>query len=267
MKIVRYRAGRSGLISYGTLEGDAVHRIEGDIYGDFEVTRDRCARSGIELLAPVIPPNIVAVGLNYRSHAAEVKAEVPSAPILFAKTTNSVIGPEQSIVLPRIAAAEVDYEAEIAIVIGALAKDITEENALDHVLGYTCANDVSARDCQMRLDRQWTRAKSFDTFCPIGPCIETSMDPDDARVRLRLNGVTMQDSNTSDMIFSCRTLISYISRCMTLFPGTLILTGTPSGVGVSRNPRVFLRPDDVVEVEIDGIGSLRNDVRSAEGGT
>jgi 2-keto-4-pentenoate hydratase/2-oxohepta-3-ene-1,7-dioic acid hydratase in catechol pathway len=155
---------------------------------------------------------------------------------------------------------EVDYEAELVIVIGRTARDVPEEHALDHVLGYTCGNDVSARDCQLRLDVQWARGKSFDTFCPIGPWIETEMDPDDAPICSRVNGRTMQSSSTSDMIFSCRRLVSYLSQCMTLLPGTVILTGTPEGVGFARRPPVFLRPGDVVEVEVGPIGVLRNTV-------
>ncbi len=262
MRIVRYKRD-DGSVHFGVLEGDRVKRIDGDLFGDFTASREHRATADVEILAPVDPPNVVAVGLNYRTHAREVNAQFPAAPVLFSKTTNAVIGSGKIIVLPRDAPDEVDYEAELAIVIGKRAKDVPETNALQYVLGYTCANDVSARDCQIRLDRQWTRGKSFDTFCPIGPWIETSLDPDAAPIRLRLNGVTMQDSNTSDMIFSCRRLISYISRCMTLFPGSLILTGTPSGVGFSRTPPVFLRPGDVVEVEVDGIGVLRNGVSAA----
>jgi len=159
---------------------------------------------------------------------------------------------------------EVDYECELAIVMGKAAHNVVEDEALDYVLGYTCSNDVSARDCQLRLDMQWARGKSFDTFAPLGPCIQTEMDPDHARVCTRLNGQVMQDSNTSDLIFSCRKLVSYLSHCMTLLPGTVIMTGTPAGVGFTRKPPVFLRPGDVVEIEIEGIGVLRNRVIAEE---
>jgi 2-keto-4-pentenoate hydratase/2-oxohepta-3-ene-1,7-dioic acid hydratase in catechol pathway len=155
---------------------------------------------------------------------------------------------------------EVDYEAELVIVIGKQARHVSEEEALEYVLGYTCGNDVSARDCQLRLDAQWARAKSFDTFAPLGPWIETELDVGDCRVQCRLNGATMQDGNTEDLIFGPRYLISYLSRCLTLLPGTAIMTGTPAGVGFARKPSVFLAPGDIVEVEIEGIGTLRNPV-------
>ncbi|MDD3928099.1 MAG: fumarylacetoacetate hydrolase family protein, partial [bacterium] len=166
------------------------------------------------------------------------------------------------ILLPKMAPHEVDYEAELAIVIGRTCRNVPEYEALDYVLGYTCGNDVSARDCQMKQDTQWARAKSFDTFCPLGPWIETELDPDGLDIVSRLNGETMQSSNTSDMLFDCRYLVSYCSRIATLQPGTVIMTGTPSGVGFSRKPPVFLRPGDKIEVEIEGIGTLCNGVRA-----
>jgi 2-keto-4-pentenoate hydratase/2-oxohepta-3-ene-1,7-dioic acid hydratase in catechol pathway len=147
---------------------------------------------------------------------------------------------------------------------GKAAHNVSPEAAFNYVLGYTCANDVSARDCQIRLDKQWARGKSFDTFAPLGPWIETDLDPERAPLRSRLNGRVMQDSNTSDLIFSCRELIVYLSQCMTLLPGTVIMTGTPSGVGAARKPPVFLRPGDVIEIEVEGIGVLRNSVKAEE---
>ncbi len=163
--------------------------------------------------------------------------------------------------LPAAAPDEVDYEAELAVVIGRTARNVGKDEALDYVLGYTCGNDVSARDCQLRHDSQWARGKSFDTFCPLGPVIETQLDPENVRVCTRLNGELMQDGCTSDMIFSVRELVSYCSQQMTLLPGTVLMTGTPDGVGFARRPPVYLRPGDRVEVEIEGIGVLQNPVK------
>lgn len=213
--------------------------------------------------APVAPPNVIAIGLNYREHARESGSIPPSAPLVFLKATSSVVGDRAAIVLPREAPDEVDYEAELAVVIGRQAKDVGPDRALEHVLGYTCANDVSARDCQRRIDRQWARAKSFDTFCPLGPWIETALDPSDLAIRLLLNGEPMQDSRTSDLIFDVPFLVSYLSFQMTLLPGTVILTGTPPGVGFARTPPRYLRTGDEVAVEIEGIGRLTNPVEGA----
>lgn len=256
MKIIRY--SKNGAESYGLLKGEEVTPITGSIFSDFRETGDSFLMRDIRLLPPVDPPNIIAIGLNYKSHAIESKMDFPAAPVIFIKTTNTLAGPEDKIILPKMAPDEVDYEAELAIVMGKTAKDVEEEDALDYVLGYTCSQDISARDCQLRKDIQWSRGKSYDTFCPTGPCIQTDMDPDNARISLKLNRKTMQESTTADLIFSCRRLVSYISHCMTLYPGTLILTGTPSGVGFTRKPPVFLRDGDITEVEIENIGILRN---------
>jgi 2-keto-4-pentenoate hydratase/2-oxohepta-3-ene-1,7-dioic acid hydratase in catechol pathway len=214
-----------------------------------------------ELLAPVEPPNIFAIGRNYRAHAAETGAHLPEKPLIFQKPTTALLGPEQTIRLPRSAPDEVDFEAELAIVIGRRTRGVPESTALDYVLGYTCANDVSARDCQ-RNDKQWARAKGFDTFCPLGPWLVTAdeWDPDNCTIRSRLNGRVMQEARTSDMVFSCRALVSYLSHQFTLLPGTVILTGTPEGVGMARQPPVFLRVGDRIEVEIEGLGILSNPV-------
>jgi len=172
-----------------------------------------------------------------------------------------VIGPEEKIILPQMAPDEVDYEAELTIVIGKEAKNIEIEEAEDYIFGYTCSNDVSARDCQLRLDQQWSRGKSFDTFCPLGPWIETELaEPDHCRIVSRLNGEIMQDSNTSDLIFNTKELLSYCSKNFTLYPGTVIMTGTPEGVGFTRKPPVFLKHGDIIEIEIEGIGKLINEV-------
>lgn len=259
-KIARLRLA-DGLIRYACLRDEGTFElIGGNLFGNWYPTGVLISASQAKLLAPVDPPNIIAIGLNYRGHAQESKMPLPEQPILFLKATSALCHPEEPIVLPKVAPNEVDYECELAIVIGKRARNVSPEEALDYVLGYTCANDVSARDCQIRLDKQWARAKSFDTFAPLGPWIETEMDPDNARICTRLNGQTMQDSTTSDLIFSCRELISFISHSMTLLPGTVIMTGTPAGVGFARKPPVFLRPGDVVEIEVEGIGVLRNPV-------
>jgi len=258
MKIVRFR--RDSGTCYGVLSGDAIEILEGTPFGAIRRTGQTTDLREVKLLAPVEPPNVIALGLNYRRHAEESGMAMPDHPMLFLKAPTSVIGPNEAIVLPRMAPAEVDYEAELCILIGRTAKHVSEAEALDYVLGYTCGNDVSARDCQLRLDVQWARGKSFDTFCPLGPWIETQMDADRADISLRLNGQTLQASNTSDMIFDCRKVISFLSDCMTMPPGTVIMTGTPQGVGFARSPQVFLKPGDVVEVEIGGIGVLKNTV-------
>ncbi len=216
-------------------------------------------------LSPVDPPNIIAIGRNYREHAKEMKAEPQDAePLIFLKATSSIIGPEDDIVLPRSAPSEVDFEAELAVIIGRCCKNVSESEAMEAVLGYTCANDVSARDCQKRRDKQWARGKSFDTFCPLGPMIVTkeALPESGVGVRSILNGQVMQNGHTSDMVFSVSQLVSYLSHQFTLPPGTVILTGTPAGVGSARTPPVFLQAGDEIVVEIDGIGRLGNRVRS-----
>jgi len=207
------------------------------------------------------PGKIVCVGLNYLDHAEETGQEVPKAPLLFAKWPNTLIGDGDPIVLPD-AAKEVDYEAELGVVIGTAAKHVSEAQALDHVEGYVCLNDVSARDLQF-ADGQWTRGKSPDTFCPVGPRLvprEEIPDPQQLGIRCILNGQAMQDSSTAQMIFSVAEIIAYVSRVITLEPGDLIATGTPAGVGVFRDPKVLLKDGDEVSVQIDGLGTLTNPV-------
>jgi 2-keto-4-pentenoate hydratase/2-oxohepta-3-ene-1,7-dioic acid hydratase in catechol pathway len=209
------------------------------------------------------PEKIVCVGLNYRDHAEEQGTELPSAPLLFAKWPNALIGPGEPIVIPR-AAKKVDYEAELGVVIGSRVRGVSEENALEAVRGYLCLNDVSARDLQFS-DGQWTRGKSPDTFCPIGPRLvprEDVPDPQALGIRCRLNGELMQDSTTANMIFGVAEIIAYASATMTLEPGDLIATGTPAGVGVFRDPPVLLQDGDEVTIEIDGLGALTNPVRA-----
>ena len=262
MKIARFEHG--GRIRFGVVEGEELRVISGSPFAGIKPGRARLPLAGVRLLAPVEPPDVLAIGLNYRDHADEGGRPYPPAPVVFLKAGPAVTGPSMPIVLPAMAPAEVDYEAELAIVIGRPCRHVSEKEALDYALGFTCGNDVSARDCQMRLDQQWARAKSFETFCPLGPWIETDMDPDAADISLRLNGQTMQASNTRNLIFSCRRLISYCSRIFTLRPGTVIMTGTPAGVGHARKPPVFLKPGDTVEVTIAGIGTLRNPVVAAD---
>jgi len=263
VKIARFH--QDGVVHHALVEtGGMLRIIEGDLYGAWRATGQRAPMQQVKLLAPVDPPNIIAIGLNYRAHAQESQMPLPERPIIFLKATTTVCGPDEPILLPRMAPDEVDYECELAIVMGKAAHNVSPEAAFNYVLGYTCANDVSARDCQIRLDKQWARGKSFDTFAPLGPWIETDLDPERAPLRSRLNGRVMQDSSTSDLIFSCRELIVYLSQCMTLLPGSVIMTGTPSGVGAARKPPVFLRPGDVIEIEVEGIGVLRNSVKAEE---
>lgn len=212
---------------------------------------------------PVSPRNIICVGLNYHDHAVESKMDLPSRPLLFAKTVNTVTGHGHSVVLPA-GSSQTDYEAELAVVIGRVCLRVKAARALEYVAGYTCANDVSARDFQF-ADGQWFRGKSSDTFCPIGPWLVTPneiSDPHNLRICLRLNGQTMQDSNTNCLIFKIPDLIEYVSASITLLPGDIICTGTPPGVGFARKPPVYIQPGDQMEVEIDSIGVLKNRVRA-----
>ena len=259
MRIVRYQKNEE--VFYGVLQGEEIRTIEGDIFEEFVVRSEGISRREVNLLSPVNPPNIIAIGLNYKEHADESGQDYPENPLIFIKATSSLIGPEDNIILPDMAPDEVDYEAELVIVIGKRAKNIEIDNVEKYILGYTCGNDVSARDCQLRIDKQWARGKSFDTFCPLGPWIETELDnPDNCRIISRLNGKIMQDSNTSDLIFGVKELVSYCSKNFTLLPGTVIMTGTPSGVGFARKPPVFLKKGDHIEIEIEGIGILSNKV-------
>jgi 2-keto-4-pentenoate hydratase/2-oxohepta-3-ene-1,7-dioic acid hydratase in catechol pathway len=209
------------------------------------------------------PQKILAIGLNYADHARESNIEPPSAPVLFVKTPNSLLDPDADIVVATGTTEQLDWEVELAAVIGIPARNVSEEDALNYVLGYTICDDISARDAQF-ADGQWVRGKSYDGFCPLGPWIVTRdeiSDPQSLGIRCRVNGETMQDATTKEMIFSVSYLISYLSRFMTLEPGDVIATGTPFGVGFARTPAVYLQDGDVVECEVDGIGVLRNTVR------
>jgi 2-keto-4-pentenoate hydratase/2-oxohepta-3-ene-1,7-dioic acid hydratase in catechol pathway len=248
---------------YGQIVGERLARpLHGDLFGahTFGETAVRIAK----FLAPVEPANIFAIGRNYAAHVAETGAERPADPLVFMKPTTAVAPPNGVIILPRSAPEQVDFEAELAVVIGRACRDVSPEHALDYVFGYTAANDVTARDCQ-KNDKQWVRAKGFDTFCPLGPVLVTAdeFDPHDVQIQSRLNGELMQDASTNAMLFNVPELISYLSHQFTLRPGTLLLTGTPEGVGFVRQPPVFLRDGDEIEVFVAGIGRLANCVFSS----
>jgi 2-keto-4-pentenoate hydratase/2-oxohepta-3-ene-1,7-dioic acid hydratase in catechol pathway len=262
MKIIRHLSPTGP--AYAALQPDGTAlEISGDLYGAFKVT-GKAVNPG-KILAPVEPPNILAIGLNYRKHAEEGGKGVPERPMLFIKSTNSLQNPGDPIEIPgKLPSTEVDYECELAVVIGKACKNATRAHALDFVLGYTAANDVSARDWQMRLGGgQFCQGKSFDTFCPMGPVLVTRDEipnPNALKIKTILNGHAMQDWTTADMVFDVPALIEFLSASKTLLPGTVILTGTPHGVGYARKPPVFLMAGDVVTVEIEKIGALTNPV-------
>lgn len=261
MRLVSFDGG------FGRIEGDLMVPMGDDIldYLATGVARDRepIASTDLRLAAPIPRPGkIIGVGLNYRDHAAESGQPVPEEPILFAKFANSVIGPGEPISIPP-ATQSADYEAELGIVIGRTARSVDREAARGFVAGYTCVNDVSARDLQLRVS-QWTRGKAIDTFLPMGPWLVTAdeiADPNRLSIRCTLNGEVMQDSNTDQMIFGVFELVSFISQTMTLEPGDVIASGTPAGVGFLRDPPRLLREGDEVGVEIEGLGTLTNPVR------
>ncbi len=258
MKLAQFMTGENDALT-GRMDGNIITEIKGSIFSAFSCTERKWDISDVKLLPPVNPPNVIAIGLNYHEHARESGKQVPDKPLIFLKATSSIIGPEDDIKLPPQASDSVDYEAELGIVMGKKAKDISPCEADDYILGYTCVNDVTARDCQEN-DGQWARAKSFDSFCPFGPFIETSADPESAAIKSYLNGKLKQNSEAEDMIFSYDEIISYCSRQMTLLPGTLITTGTPPGVGKGQKPPRYLRHGDEIEITIKGIGTLSNQV-------
>ncbi len=249
MKIVRFTTGNKA--KYGILDGEVVHYLIGTPYRQLKRDNYHYKLSEVRLLSPCTPSKIVALGLNYRSHAEEVKITAPTEPLIFLKPSTSVIGPEDNIIYPE-SSHRVDYEGELAVVIKTLARRVSENEATDCIFGYTCFNDVTARDLQYQ-DKQWTRAKSFDTFAAIGPCIETELDPADIYLETHLNGELKQRASTRDLIFPVARLVSFISHVMTLLPGDVIATGTTSGIGP-------MQPGDTVEVKIGPIGTLRNHV-------
>lgn len=250
MRFVRYAYGEEKP-RYGWMFQDKVGAVEGDLFGDFRRLEASLPLERVRLLVPLLPGKIIAVGRNYVEHARERGVDVPELPLTFLKPPSSVIGPEDPIILPP-QSAKVDHEAELAVVIGKKGRWIDPEHAFAHIFGYTVANDVTARDLQQK-DGQWTRGKGFDTFCPLGPWIETDLDPSDVRISCRVNGELRQMGSTREMVFPIPQLIAFISSVMTLFPGDIILTGTPSGIGP-------LLPGQRVEVEVEGIGILANPV-------
>lgn len=264
MKIIRFLASGSSVPVTGILHPDgSAEPIEGDLFGTWRPSGRRA--HVVKLLAPFQPSVILAIGLNFREHAIETKQPIPEYPVLFMKSPWVTQNPGDPIVIPtHLPSTKVDYEAELVAVIGKVCKNATHGNALDFVLGYTCGNDVTARDWQKSFGgNQWCRGKSFDTFAPIGPCLVTKDEipsPQNLRLRSIVNGEVRQNSNTSDHIFSVADLIVFLSGSTTLPPGTAIFTGTPSGAGFARTPPVFLSPGDTVTVAIDGIGELTNPV-------
>jgi len=256
MRIVRFIA--QGRAKYGILYQDTIQGLRGSPFTHFQHLNSPSTLDGstyildkVRLLAPCLPTKIVCLGLNYRSHIEEMKLPIPSVPLIFLKPSTAVIGPTDKIVLPP-GWNRIDFEGELGVVIGKKAKDVPEERAKEYVLGYTCFNDVSDRHAQA-ADGQWTRAKGYDTFAPIGPWIETEAEPDNLKLETYLNGELRQSASTSDLLFGISKLISFVSSIMTLLPGDVIATGTPSGVGP-------MKPGDVVEVRIEKIGTLKNSV-------
>jgi 2-keto-4-pentenoate hydratase/2-oxohepta-3-ene-1,7-dioic acid hydratase in catechol pathway len=255
MRLIRYKTG-SEAPRYGWVFEDRIGPVEGSPFGEFRRLEAEIPLHMAQLLAPVQPGKIICVGRNYAEHAREQNVEVPEIPLLFLKPPSAVIGPGDAIVLPP-QSKQVEHEGELAVVIGRAGRWIAAEDALQHVMGFTIANDVTARDLQRR-DGQWTRGKGFDTFCPIGPWIETDLDPSDVLVQTHVNGEMRQMASTREMIFPVEQLIAFISSVMTLMPGDVILTGTPAGIGA-------LHPGDTVEVSVEGVGSLTNTVNSGAG--
>jgi 2-keto-4-pentenoate hydratase/2-oxohepta-3-ene-1,7-dioic acid hydratase in catechol pathway len=239
-------------------EDGAIEILAGGMLDPVERTGEVVQESSIvRYLPPVDAPNIIAIGMNYPMHVSENKETPPERPLVFLKATTSLSAHKADILLAKAAPAHSDWEAEMVAIIGRKARCVSVENALDYVFGYTCGNDVSARDCQA-MDGQWARGKSFDTFAPMGPYVATGIDPQNLQLTMRLNGTVMQNDSTKNMFFSVAFLVSYLSQVMTLVPGTAIMTGTPGGVGNARKPPILLKPGDVCEVELSGIGVLEN---------
>lgn len=254
MKLIRYQNSEKER-HIGWVLGDKLGPVRGDIFGEYQREEATIPLEDVQLLAPVRPSKIIAIGRNYAAHAEEHGAEVPEIPLAFFKPPSAVIGPGEAIHIPP-QTQQMEHEAELAVVIGKGGRWIAMDEADAHILGYTIANDVTARDLQ-RSDRLWTRAKGFDTFAPLGPWIETDFDPTDAIITCRVNDAIRQMASTRDMVFSVKKLVAFISSIMTLYPGDVILTGTPEGVGQ-------LKKGDVVEIDIEGIGNLTNPVSEEE---
>jgi 2-keto-4-pentenoate hydratase/2-oxohepta-3-ene-1,7-dioic acid hydratase in catechol pathway len=257
MRLARFSAGDEP--AYGVVQGDpeagdaTIAVIDGHPIGQFAFTGEQHPLADVRLLAPIIPTKIIGIGKNYADHAREMGGEAPEQPLIFLKPSTAVIGPGDPIARPT-SIGRVDYEGELAVVIGKVCRDVTPGLAYDVVLGYMCGNDVTARD-QQKTDGQWTRAKGYDTFCPLGPWIETEVDPRDVGVTTTVNGETRQSGRTSQFVHSIPDVIAFITSCMTLLPGDVILTGTPAGVGP-------LEVGDEVAVTVDGVGTLTNVVRA-----
>lgn len=255
MRIVRFSSGDYS--GYGILEDDIIQALAADPFttfgaeGPYKIDSRTFPLSDSRLLSPSLPSKIICLGVNYRPHAQEMNSLLPSTPLLFLKPPTAVIGPEEPVILPRTW-VQVDYEGELAVVIGKKARNVSESEALNYILGYTCFNDITERHFQ-KVDGQWTRSKSFDTFAPCGPWIETALSPDDLKLETFVNGEIRQSARTSELNFNVPAIVSFISEIMTLLPGDVIATGTPAGIGP-------LKPGDVVEVKIEGIGTLRNPV-------
>jgi len=249
MKFLRFLS--NNLEKYGLAEDLKVREIKGNIFGKYEILENTYFLSDIKFLPPTVPSKIIALGLNYFDHAKELKMKIPEEPLIFLKPTSAIIGNKEKIIYPRMS-TRLDYEAELGVIIKNRIKDVNQKEVYENILGYTCFNDVTARDLQQN-DGQWTRAKSFDTFAPIGPYIVTDLEPNNLKIELRKNGQVKQHSSTKNMIFKIDKIVSFVSQIMTLNPGDVIVTGTPPGVGE-------LLLGDKVEVEIEGIGILENTV-------
>jgi 2-keto-4-pentenoate hydratase/2-oxohepta-3-ene-1,7-dioic acid hydratase in catechol pathway len=258
VRIARFSTGEG--VTFGVVEGgqgeEFVSAVAGHPFGTIQFTGERFPLAEVRLVAPMLPSKIIAIGKNYAEHAREMGGEPPEEPILFSKPSTSVIGPGEAIAYPEKLSERVDFEGELAVVIGRLCRDVPVERVKEVVFGYTCANDVTARDLQDK-DGQWTRAKGFDTFCPLGPWIQTDLDPSDLAITTTVNGEMRQSGRTSQLLHDIPTLVAYVSAVMTLIPGDVILTGTPAGVGP-------LRVGDEVGVGIEGIGTLTNRVVSRD---
>lgn len=263
MKIIRCQDHQGNIVHAAQQTDGSARRLAGNVFDSPMATSEKVEVA--RLLAPVQPSSIICIGLNYRKHAEETGAKFPEYPVVFFKGPNTLQHPGEPILLPtHLKSNEVDYECELAVVIGRACKNVRRDQALDFVLGYTCGNDVSARDWQIkRGGGQWSRGKTFDTFSPLGPCLVTRDEipnPNALKIRTVLNGQVMQDWNTSDMIFNVPALIEFLSGSTSLLPGTVILTGTPHGVGMARKPPRWLQPGDRVSIEIEKIGVLTNPV-------
>jgi 2-keto-4-pentenoate hydratase/2-oxohepta-3-ene-1,7-dioic acid hydratase in catechol pathway len=254
MKFARFE--HKGTVSLGVVKEEKIILLHGSLFDTYEETGMQYALSDVKLLPPVVPTKIVCIGMNYREHIEEIGAEVPEKPHIFLKPPSSLIGHEDAIIFPR-GAERVDYEGELALVIKDEMKDVPEDEALNHILGCSCFNDVTERAIVMKNTRDLILAKGFDTFSACGPYLVTNLDPNNLEVKTYLNGKLMQHDNTSNCVFTVQHILYHICQCMTLYPGDIVITGTPKGIAP-------MKPGDVVEVEVEGVGRLRNMVKAAE---